>query len=221
MRCLICHAETIPAVTWGTFWKPPVQKKICRDCEEQMDKITAPSCPRCHRPRHEGVCHDCEKWEKTNPGLLERNVAAFPYNDFNKDLVARWKYRGDYAVLGAFKEDLQNAWLASGFKGRQVLNVPLSRKRLDERGFNQSEAIIQSLEQEPLSIFERSHSEKQSKRGRRDRMQAVNPFRLLHPITDPAVIVDDIYTTGRTVRHMASLLKKHGCPSVSSFTIFR
>ncbi|RDY71539.1 ComF family protein [Halobacillus trueperi] len=221
MRCLICHVETIPAVTWATFWKPPVQKKICQECEEQMDKITAPFCPACYRPGHEGVCQDCQKWEKTNPDLLERNIAVFPYNEFNKDLVARWKYRGDYALLEAYKEHLQNVWLASGFKGKQILSVPLSSKRLHERGFNQSEAIIKSVEEDHISIFERSHSEKQSKRGRRDRMQSENPFRLLHPVTAPVVIVDDIYTTGRTVRHMASLLKKQGCPSISSFTIFR
>ncbi|WLR49250.1 phosphoribosyltransferase family protein [Halobacillus litoralis] len=167
------------------------------------------------------MCHDCEKWEKTNPGLLERNVAAFPYNAFNKDLVARLKYRGDYAVLDAYKEHLQNVWLASGYEGKLVLSVPLSSRRLHERGFNQSEAIIHVLEEVPLSIFERSHSEKQSKRGRKDRMQSENPFRLSNPVTDPVVIVDDIYTTGRTVRHMASLLKEQGCPSVSSFTIFR
>ncbi|WP_394218429.1 ComF family protein [Halobacillus trueperi] len=186
-----------------------------------MDKITAPFCPACHRPGHEGLCHDCEKWEKTNPGLLERNVAAFSYNQFNKDLVARWKYRGDYVLADAYKEHLQNVWLASGFKGKLVLSVPLSSKRLEERGFNQSEAISYALEEEPFSVFERSHSEKQSKMGRKDRMQSENPFRLLHPVSDPVVIVDDIYTTGRTVRHMASLLKEQGCPSVSSFTIFR
>lgn len=221
MRCLICHEEIIPEVTWVTFWKPPSEINMCRDCRTGMEKIDDPCCPICHRPDHKGVCHDCEQWSATHPGAFDKNVAVFRYNEFSKKIVASWKYRGDYVLVRAVKDEIQRKWEKTGFENHLIVPVPLSEQRETERGFNQSEAIILALEKEAVSLFDRQHSEKQSKRGRKDRMQSENPFKLRRPVQEPVVIVDDIYTTGRTVRHMAAILREHGCPSVSSFTIFR
>ncbi|MBX0357541.1 ComF family protein [Halobacillus sp. Nhm2S1] len=221
MRCLSCHTEIIPEVTWSTFWKPPTKDVACLLCMEKLNEISEPFCPQCHRPDHKGVCKDCQLWEKTHTDVLERNVSVFPYNEFHKDIVARWKYRGDYVLVDIYKETIQRKWSASGFKGMQVIHVPLSEERIQERGFNQAEAIIGLLGERSISPFERTHSEKQSKRGKRDRMYSKNPFQLIEATSKPVVLVDDIYTTGRTIRHMAALLKETGCPSVSSFTIFR
>ncbi|SEH40109.1 competence protein ComFC [Halobacillus karajensis] len=221
MRCIICQQEVIRDVTWQTFLKPPERKKICNHCSHLLEPIYSPCCPSCHRPDQELTCKDCLQWFESHPGLLDRNVSVFKYNEFNKELVARWKYRGDYVLVEAFKEEIQKKWLSAGYQGRKVVQVPLSVQRLMERGFNQSDAIIKVLEEEPLAIFDRTHGEKQSKRGKKDRMHALNPFTLQLSISEPVVIIDDIYTTGRTVRHMADLLKKQGCSSVSSFTIFR
>ncbi|WP_226580623.1 ComF family protein [Halobacillus litoralis] len=166
-----------------------------------------------------GLCRDCLQWQKTSPGVLDGNKSVYAYNAFAKDFVARWKYRGDYVLLEALQEEIQKG--LTGDREKQAVYVPLSEEREKERGFNQSKAIIQAAGLQPVSLFQRKHSEKQSKRKKRDRMEAENPFTLIETSPDPVLIVDDIYTTGRTVRHMASLLKAGGCPSVSSFTIFR
>ena len=221
MRCLLCHEEIIPEVSWLTFWKPAANLEMCMGCSAQIEKIENVCCPVCHRPDYKDICRDCEQWSITQTDILEKNVAVFRYNDFSKNFVARWKYRGDYILLDAVKNEIQGKWKQAGLEGHTIVPVPLSTQREAERGFNQSEAIILALAEEPAAVFERQHSEKQSKRGKKDRMQSENPFLLIRPIYEPVVIVDDIYTTGRTVRHMAALLRAHGCPSVSSFTIFR
>ncbi|SFJ45845.1 competence protein ComFC [Halobacillus dabanensis] len=221
MRCLICHEEIIPEVSWVTFWKPPVEIKMCGDCRAALEKIDGPCCPVCHRPDHKGVCRDCEQWSDTQFGTFDKNVAVFRYNEFGKKFVARWKYRGDYVLFQAIKKEIQRKWEMTGVEKHIIVPVPLSKQREAERGFNQSEAIILALAKEPISLFDRLHSEKQSKRGKKERMQSENPFILRRPVHESVVIVDDIYTTGRTVRHMASRLREYGCPSVSSFTIFR
>lgn len=221
MRCLVCHQEIIPEVNWSTFWKLPSGVKMCSACSMGLEKIQVPGCPFCHRPEGNEVCGDCVKWKESNLDALKKNISVFQYNDFSKELVARWKYRGDYVLMDALQQEIDQKWKASRLGEWTVVSVPLSKEREKERGFNQSEAIIRMISEQPTCLFQRKDSEKQSKRGKKERMNAENPFLLQEPVSQPVVIVDDIYTTGTTVRHMASLLREQGCPSVHSFTIFR
>ncbi|MFD2922566.1 ComF family protein [Halobacillus naozhouensis] len=189
-----------------------------------MKRIDQIGCPRCGREDARGICYDCERWEQSNvyAGVLEKNVAVYAYNEFAKEIVAKWKYRGDFILIRAFAEAVQTTYHQHYRDvGADVAVIPLSEQRLLERGFNQSDAIIQMLGFDSHDFFTRRESEKQSKRGRRERMEAGNPFELVRGVTGPVVLVDDIYTTGMTVRHLAMLLKEAGCPAVYSFTLFR
>lgn len=35
-------------------------------------------------------------------GYLSKNIALFHYNEYLKDLIAKYKYRGDYALAEVF-----------------------------------------------------------------------------------------------------------------------
>ncbi len=221
MKCLICHGEIIPDVTWVTFWRLPDKKQCCRSCSRAFRIIENPGCLKCGRPDGDGICPDCRQWQVTNPGLLEWNRSVFSYEEAAKDFVARWKYRGDYALLEALIPEVQRIFKREQLGEVSFLAVPLSIEREKERGFNQSEAIIHHLGLKPIHAFKRVHSGKQAKKGRQGRLRGINPFSLVTEVDGPCVIVDDIYTTGRTIRHMAALLKQSGCPAVYSFTLFR
>ncbi|MBH0230875.1 ComF family protein [Halobacillus yeomjeoni] len=221
MRCYVCHQEIMLVVTWDTFWRPPKKEKICNDCLDEMKVLGEAGCPVCSREDSTGVCFDCKRWTKSHPDLLKRNTSVYHYNGFAKDLVARWKYRGDYVLIQSVEEQIVKAFDEAGYSKWPLIPIPLSDEREKERGFNQSEAIIELLNKSPVQALVRSHSEKQSKKGRLERIHSQNPFTLVEPIGKPVVLVDDIYTTGTTVRHAASLLTEQGCPEVYSFTVFR
>ncbi|SFF67891.1 competence protein ComFC [Halobacillus alkaliphilus] len=220
MRCLICHEETIPKITWTNFWSLPEKEVLCIVCRSMFQPLK-PGCPLCFREGEKGVCEDCQWWEQTHPGLLAKNTSVFQYNEFAKDFVARWKYRGDYILLEALQWHVVEHFSRMRNSDYIIAPIPLSEERSYERGFNQSEAIIDLLNQRPHSLLERRNSEKQSKKGRYARITSNNPFKLIQSVRQPVMLVDDIYTTGTTVRHAASLLKQAGCPAVTSFTIFR
>lgn len=220
MNCYLCFSPIVPEVNWTNFLLPGIEKKICVTCEEGFERISDECCPMCSRPG-KGRCGDCTRWEEMLPGVLDQNHSVLTYNAFAKDFVAKWKYRGDYAAVEALEAAMKEKWKLLNLEDYLAVCVPLSLERGKERGFNQSEALIRMVGRDPAHLFERIHGEKQSKRTRRARMEAENPFSLIKPTDQPVIIVDDIYTTGRTVRHMASLLKENGCPGVRSFTIFR
>ncbi|MBL1705342.1 ComF family protein, partial [Klebsiella pneumoniae] len=70
----------------------------------------------------------------------------------------------------------------------------------------------------------RRETEKQSKKTRKERLSGSNPFyfrgeEMFHG--QHILLVDDVYTTGITVRQIGSLLYDRGAREVSSLTLCR
>ncbi|MCM3162350.1 hypothetical protein M3607_12875 [Metabacillus litoralis] len=143
-----------------------------------------------------------------------------------KELLATFKFRGDAALVEVF----QNEFLAS-YKAHYLqkkldfgIPIPLSLERLYERGFNQAKLLADYIPLAPSDALSRIHHEKQSKKSRHERLTASNVF----SVTDSSkirnkkiLLIDDIYTTGSTLRHASKVLKDNGAASVSSLTLIR
>ena len=76
---------------------------------------------------------DCVRWEKDKKwsGYLSINISLFHYNEFLKDMIAKYKYRGDYALAEAFVPFLKDKLKDMNFD--LVTFIPLSNERLMER----------------------------------------------------------------------------------------
>ncbi|GGK02986.1 hypothetical protein GCM10007063_26570 [Lentibacillus kapialis] len=139
-------------------------------------------------------------------------------------MISKWKYRGDYCLGKAFARDYYNAFnhnLSFMASGTIAVPIPLSKERMAERGFNQAKMLADFLPLKSEEKLTRTHHEKQSKKTRRERVTSSNPFHVTAAINAPVLLVDDIYTTGTTLRHAAYVLKKHGCPAVYALTLIR
>ncbi|KAF0819006.1 MULTISPECIES: ComF family protein [Cytobacillus] len=139
-----------------------------------------------------------------------------------KDTIARYKFRGDYILAKVFSPYISKKLQTLQFDF--LVPVPLSPKRLYERGFNQSSALIREAGYTPSELLLRSHSEKQSKKSRKERIQLMQVFELCPDSVVEGkniLLFDDIYTTGSTLYHAAVVLKSAGAKSVCSFTLAR
>ncbi|MEH7124273.1 ComF family protein [Bacillus sp. JJ1773] len=153
-------------------------------------------------------------------GTLEKNFSIVMYNDFAKEVMAQYKYRGDYVLAHVFASFMKKRLAAISFD--KIVPIPLSAERLYERGFNQSEALIRAWGFESSDLFTRTHTEKQSKKSRSERIHLAQVFQIKEPIPNQNILlIDDIYTTGSTLRHAAKCLKEAGAHSVSSVTFAR
>jgi len=168
------------------------------------------------------TCHDCERWIQVGPAL-ERNVSLYTYNPFMQEVISKWKYRGDYVLMEVFREDVKQCFEETygHMNQKTIVPIPLSEERLQERGFNQAEAIADLLNCPVENAIQRIHTEKQSKKTRKERMTSTNPFQIQKSIKGNAILIDDIYTTGRTLHHAADTLKANGTQKVYSFTLIR
>ncbi|MGP4073861.1 ComF family protein [Piscibacillus sp. B03] len=225
MYCLICYKDLEPATTWATLFEVS-NKCLCEECGQQFERISnvAPfQCEKCMRSMTSDIelCGDCFAWEERFGGNdpLTRNESSFTYNTFMKDTMALFKYRGDYELINVFKEEVEQALLP--FKDFAFVPIPLSEERFQERGFNQAEAIVNLSEQPTVNLLKRIHSEKQSKKSKRERIFSSNPFKVMDAPPKKVMLIDDIYTTGTTLRQAAKLILDSGAKVVRSFTLIR
>ncbi len=79
-------------------------------------------------------------------------------------------------MLAFFSNELHAVYQRK-FQDYEPLAIPLSEQRLAERGFNQSELLLDSWA-EPHRWLKRASGTKQSKKGRHERIAGVNasPF---------------------------------------------
>ncbi|WP_044749206.1 ComF family protein [Bacillus alveayuensis] len=232
--CLICHAPYNPAISWCHILTLKHPDILCEKCRRSLFVINGDICEICGRPfehldpsyRQGSLCTDCIRWQENHDwkDVLTKNRSVYLYNEFMKEVVSLWKFRGDYAIVQAFQEEFSRAFSQHFNDTFLIVPIPLSAERLYERGFNQAKALAELLHLPIHDILIRHHHEKQSKKSRRERLQTENMFQLAEPISlanRRVVLIDDIYTTGTTLRHAAKLLREAGAKEICSFTLAR
>lgn len=221
--CIGCGESYTSRPSWSTFFWPEQISLLCRDCEHSFHKLKETGCPSCMKQTVSGICSDCLYWEKTSyQGVLEKNVSLYSYEPFMQDYIARWKYRGDYVLGKVFEAEFRKLYYQHFQDTKyEVVPIPLSAERMAERGFNQAGELAAFTQAKQKLVLGRKHGEKQSKRSRLHRLTADNPFNLLSEPPKYAVLIDDIYTTGTTLRHAAQVLQENGTEYVAACTLIR
>ncbi len=226
-RCLYCFKSIDVRLTWRRLFFLEKDPVLCEECSSKLNVISDPICPMCGRQSEKvEYCTDCAAWE-THPdyhGVIKKNRSVFQYNEFMKEVLARFKFRGDAILAQMFSEPFVKAFHHHFDKSMILVPIPLGEERLLERGFNQAKLLAQLLQLPIIEPLRKTDAAKQSKKSRIDRMKTKNMF----TVTDPKqvhgqhiVIIDDIYTTGATVRQAAKQLMNAGAKSVESFTLVR
>lgn len=166
----------------------------------------------------------------------ENTITVFDYkNPLVRQAIWELKYRGNskVAVLLAqclheeLAEELAERKAALNFSAPILIPVPLSKKRLRERGFNQCELLADALEtvdggnffevRRDLLIKVRD-TESQTKKNRTARLKNLeNCFAVKTPTEISGrniILLDDVITTGATVDEARRTLKRAGARKV-------
>ena len=223
-RCMAC----------GSVFDEPEGRPFCPACESRIRYITSPLCPRCGIPLsgEEGTDHFCGECLRDPPPFSAARAVA-RYEGVLLDAIHAFKYRGritDGAILGRMMA-------RCGYPGFDIsaftliVPVPLHRRRLRERGFNQAVILAGEIAGRfglPLdvrSLRRRIYTEPQVGLGKGHRTANV---RGAFGVVDGGriegqriVLVDDVYTTGSTVRECAEILLKSKAAEVAVLTLAR
>jgi len=173
-----------------------------------------------------------------NTGL--KNIAGFfslgYYEGVLRNLLTNLKYNKKTKIVGFLAEEAAKG-LCRQFcippisEYDIVLPVPLHMKKLQERGFNQSELLaidISKILRKPVAcdvVYRVKETLPQNKLKIEERFSNLdNAFEIneknISKISNKnVIIIDDILTTGATVESMAKLLKKFGALNIFVITI--
>ncbi|WP_310883621.1 ComF family protein [Priestia megaterium] len=226
--CLICFEPLVSSFDWRSLLKPSSTDRICTVCLQRCPIITSSICRGCGRsladlaPSHYELdtCKDCQKW---NDGSFF-NRSLYTYSDFMQSIIERFKFQGDYEIIQAFKEQWYKFYKKECNPKAILVPIPLTDERLYERGFNQSLALAELISANIEMPLVRCSGTKQSKKNRRSRLAERLEFKVVNTsmVTNQEfLLIDDIYTTGATVRQAAKCLQEAGARSVRSLTLIR
>jgi ComF family protein len=195
---------------------------LCAACDADLPRLGAPLCPRCALASPGGaLCGRC----LAEPPRYDATVAALAYAFPADALIHALKFRGELALAPLLAGMLFRN-IAAHEKIDLMVPVPLSAKRLRERGYNQSAEIARGLAaRAPLELFvcERSRdTAAQIELPWSERRRNVRgAFRCTRGVSGTVAVVDDVMTTGATLDEMAGALKAAGAARVVNWVVAR
>ncbi len=158
-----------------------------------------------------------------HPPRLDRIRAAVAYGDISRSIALRLKYGRKTALARTMARYMRP--LVGELPGDCILvPVPLHRRRLWNRGFNQSAIVAREIGRRtgiPVTVdaLRRTRSTPPLKgMGMRQRRRTVaGAFRALDPSRvrgRTVILIDDVMTTGSTANACARVLKRAGAERV-------
>lgn len=172
-----------------------------------------------------GVCGDCLR----DPPLLAQTRAVFVYGFPLDRLVPRFKFHRDLAA-GRLMADLMAGALASAPRPDALVPVPLHARRIRQRGYDQALELARPLaatlalplRADLLQRIRATAAQSELDAGQRQRNLArafAVPEQAALP--DHVALVDDVMTTGASVREAAAALRAAGAAQVTVLVLAR
>jgi ComF family protein len=207
---------------------------LCGDCVSGLSPVTHPMCTICGVPFHAagGQDHLCENCLRKAPSYdLVR--APYLYVGPLMEAIQRFKYKAEthlISSLGPLLSCFAREWLPDPHD-YLVIPVPLHRRRLRARGFNQSLLLARIVSSDLgtrldyLSLVRMRHTVAQTGLGKEERRKNVkNAFSLRDSGVvegQKILLIDDVFTTGHTLNECAKTLKKAGAGAIVCLTLAR
>ena len=210
---------------------------VCIDCWSKIKWLKDPYCSKCSRPLSSTfesiptfLCPECRRQN------VHFNRAFIPtlYEGVMKKVIHLLKYNKKTGIMRTLEKIIRSYFncLNSSFPCLDlVVPIPLHRKKLRERGFNQAELIAKvvakhlqvrlikgNLKRTKATVTQTSLDREERRRNlreaftikNRDEFQAKN-----------VLLVDDVYTTGTTIKEAAKVLKQARVKDVYVFALAR
>ena len=211
-------------------------------CFSPVPLIFPPVCGICGRINKDFLCNKCKQLlERRAKFLIEKydysqynfseHFYAFKYEGIVRGCILNYKFNDNAYLYKMFTNFLlKHEKLFEFLKNYDtIIPVPISRKRFKQRGYNQSYLIAKEIAKHTNlcldndSLFKTKNVIEQSKLNKENRLINVRNVYKLKNVkkleNKSIVLVDDIFTTGSTVRECCGVLKLASPKNIGVLTI--
>ncbi len=198
---------------------------ICPDCWESILPYNGTICRICGKPLVSDVSTTCGECYKDEP--VFKSARSFGlYEDTLKKAINLLKFYGIKRLSKPLSEKILQMKLPYV---DLVIPVPLHKKRLRQREFNQSALLAKHIAKRmgiPLMLDSLIRSRNTMPQVGLNTKERKRNIRKAFEIRDmefikgkSVMLVDDVYTTGATIRECSGILKKAGAREIYAITI--
>lgn len=199
----------------------------CENCQQSAENLPTEICQICGNPHSgNGICNRCAD----EPPVFRQLRSAVVFKGAVRNAIHRLKYNHDMGLGESLSKHLIELAKDLNWTLDCVTSVPLSNAHLMERGYNQSNLLARPLAlalQIPFlpQVLKRTR-ETRPQVGLTAKERDINVRDAFWANANlvknkTVVVVDDVTTTGSTIRACASALHEAGALSVYGLTLAR
>lgn len=205
---------------------------LCEACECELPWLDE-QCTVCALPLAMSgfTCAPCRR----RPPAFEKVETPWHYGFPVDSLITRFKHNRQWPY-GRLLAELTSHWLDHRFneglpRPQLLIPVPMGRKRLRRRGFNQAEMLARWLSKalhidcDSTLVQRPRETQAQQELGARARLHNLQQAFSLLPDARleglHVALVDDVMTTGATAQALATLLRQGGAARVDVYCLAR
>jgi len=204
---------------------------VCHKCFKKLKVIDKPTCLYCHKQSYLGLTHPkCLK--KLS---IDGSLSIYYYDNLLKKIIKNIKYRLATVVWDEFWKSIPESNIDKLFSYKKIFSnpfiqvVPLSQNKYKSRGFNQAMIMAKYFNKilnfPFINVLIRPHealaqAQVKTKKARIKNVRNIFTIKKgSHIKNKTIVLIDDVITTGSTVKEACRMLKKAGASKVYALTL--
>lgn len=222
ISCILCNKPIKKINTYS----------LCKDCFKELNFIQD-GCIKCGKPI---IYHSLEKLDLCGCSYcfnksfyFDKAISCIEYSDISKSMILGFKYKNKTYMAKYISNIMKEKLDLENIKFDYITFVPLHKKRMRKRGFNQSEKIAKELAKMidiPIldCIYRKLNTNRLYNLNRKERkIELKNAFLVKENINyangKNILLIDDIFTTGSTVNEISKLLKLNNVNKIFVMTL--
>ena len=197
---------------------------FCKPCYKALP-LNRRYCKYCGAPLSGSVCYSCSNGERS----FCKARSPFMYTGNIVNMVRKFKYDGAKYLFEPLSKFMADRYLKSHFDCDIIVPVPVHKKRLKERGYNQAEELAKGVSKlvhvpiENSAVTRVKFSVSQTELSGEEREKNVlDSFAMQNSediVGKNVLVIDDVMTTGSTVDEVSKLLLENGANKVYVLTL--
>lgn len=205
------------------------EEPVCAACSGKPEYIREPVCKKCGKPLEDErreYCFDCVRHKRD----FVQGKALWVYRGVVQESIYRFKYHGRQEYARYYGRELVRVygeWMKR-CRIEAIVPIPLSKRRMRQRGFNQAELIAREVHRQTgIPVYGKLLVRVRDTRVQKELNDEERKINLKKAFKTTAnkvqlnhiLLIDDIYTTGSTMQEAAGELRRSGAGEIYCLSI--